>query len=97
MWTLGYNENGQLGDGSTSDRTSPVQASLPAGAEVTQLHAGFYHVLALRQDGTVLHWGRGANGQAGDGGTSNAPTPHQVAALGSDTVSYTHLTQPTKA
>eukprot|EP01045_Picozoa_sp_COSAG04_P000491 COSAG04_NODE_11_length_42922_cov_38.819700_27_plen_698_part_00 len=94
VFTFGQNDNGQLGDGSMSTRTSPVQASLPAGAEVTQLHAGYYHVLALRQDGTVLHWGDGTYGQAGDGGTSGAPTPHQIAALGSDNalVSGTYFT-----
>jgi alpha-tubulin suppressor-like RCC1 family protein len=96
VFAFGWNGHGELGDGSTSTRTSPVQASLPAGAEVTQLHAGHHYVLALRQDGTVLHWGDGTYGQAGDGGTSPqcvipsapgarcTPTPHQIAPLGSD-------------
>ena len=46
----GINSNGQLGDGTTSQRTTPVQVSVLAG--VKQISAGYYHSLALLTDET---------------------------------------------
>lgn len=64
-WTWGTNENGQLGDGTTTAREYPVPID---GADRTSsLAAGYLHSLSLRQDGTVSGWGRNAMGQVGPG------------------------------
>ncbi|MBE1603927.1 Ig-like domain repeat protein [Actinopolymorpha pittospori] len=75
----GYNTAGQLGDGTTTNRTTPVETALPEGVTVTQISAGDRHGLALTSDGRVLAWGSNSNGQLGDGTTTNRTTPVEVA------------------
>ena len=48
---VGQNENGELGDGTAVNRSTPVMAAL-AGAAVS-ISSGWYHGLAARSDGTV--------------------------------------------
>ncbi len=68
MLCWGSNSNGQLGDGTTTDRHAPVQVTgLPAKA--TQVAAGGRHTCALLTDGTVWCWGKGGNGELGNGST----------------------------
>jgi alpha-tubulin suppressor-like RCC1 family protein len=75
----GYNSDGQLGNGTTTDHTTPVAVS--GLTKVTQIAAGFSHSVALRSDGTVAAWGYNVNGQLGDGTTDTRTTPVQVAGL----------------
>ena len=79
VWAWGNNSTGQLGDGSTTDRWTPVQVSGLSG--VIALAAGSEHSLALKSDGTVWAWGDNSNGQLGDGSTRNRFTPVQVSGL----------------
>ncbi|MGA3026363.1 MAG: hypothetical protein ABSF98_16485 [Bryobacteraceae bacterium] len=79
VWAWGENTNGELGDGTTTDRSSPVQAGSLTG--VTDIAAGWYHSLAARSDGTVWAWGHNGNGQLGDGTTVDKLTPNQVPGL----------------
>ncbi len=51
------------------------------GSGITQLSAGYDHLLALRSNGTVLAWGADSQGQLGDGGTASTSGPVQVAGL----------------
>ncbi|MGB7540184.1 MAG: hypothetical protein WBM17_16710, partial [Anaerolineales bacterium] len=61
----GYNNAGQLGDGSTETRTEPVEV---AGLEgVTAVAAGTAHTCARTAGGEVLCWGNNEQGQLGDG------------------------------
>ena len=77
VWAWGYNENGQLGDCTTTDRTTPVQVSDLSG--VKDVAGGFNHSLALKDDGTVWAWGANFDGQVGT--TTNRSTPVQVDGL----------------
>ena len=79
LWAWGYNENGQLGDGTTTRRPSPVQVGASPG--VVAASAGNYHTLALKGDGTVWAWGFNGYGQVGDGTTTERHTPVQVSGL----------------
>ncbi|QVQ51184.1 hypothetical protein J4H86_20515 [Spiractinospora alimapuensis] len=75
----GENSYGQLGDGTTNHRGTPVEVDLPDGAGVSQVATGsLYHALALTTDGTLLSWGRNRYGQLGDGTDDNRATPGAV-------------------
>ncbi|MDC3961087.1 RCC1 domain-containing protein [Polyangium jinanense] len=78
---FGDNASGQLGDGTTEDRHSPV--AIAGLDDIIQVVGGSKHSLALRRDGTVWAWGRNQFGNLGQG-TADAdphPTPVQVPAL----------------
>ncbi len=79
VWAWGDNNLGQLGDGTTTNRYTPVQVLGLSG--VTAIAAGYGHSLALKNDGTVWAWGYNSNGQLGDGTTTNRYTPVQVTGL----------------
>jgi len=72
----GYNNYGQVGDGTTTQRNNPVLLANPTN--VTQLSAGKYHTCALRSNGTVYCWGQNTYGQIGDGTNTNRHSPTQV-------------------
>ncbi|MFC7218800.1 S8 family serine peptidase [Streptomyces polyrhachis] len=65
----GHNGLGQLGDGTSTTRTTPVVvADINSGAtQATQVSAGAFHSMALRSDGAVYTWGANESGQLGDG------------------------------
>jgi alpha-tubulin suppressor-like RCC1 family protein len=73
LWCWGDNRSGQLGDGTTVVRDTPVQ---PAGArDVVSFAVGSSHVLAVLADGSVMGWGSGnALGQTADADTL-VPSP----------------------
>jgi hypothetical protein len=76
VWVAGYNAYGQLGDGTTTQRETPVQ--VPNLTNVVAVAAGTYHALALKSDDLVWAWGYNGSGQLGDGTTTNRLTPVQV-------------------
>ena len=70
----GNNQSGEVGDGTTTDRSAPVPVlSLGSGSGVRKVVAGGAFSLALRSNGTVSAWGNNATGELGDG---TAPTDH---------------------
>ena len=79
VWAWGQNDEGQLGDGTTIDRTTPAQVQSLSG--ITELSSGSKHCLALKSDGTVWAWGWNEYGQLGDGTTVNRTTPVRVPGL----------------
>lgn len=75
LWAWGWNEFGQLGDGTTTFRLTPAQV----GSEHWMAAAaGDLHTVALRSDGTLWAWGLNDDGQLGDGTTTQRLTPVQV-------------------
>lgn len=78
VWAFGYNNYGQLGNGTTTTSNVPVQVSGLSG--VIAVAAGGDHALALKSDGTVFGWGLDNYGQLGDGG-NGSPRLTPVAVL----------------
>ncbi len=76
VWAWGWNHQGQLGDGTTTDSAEPVMVKGLNGA--TALTAGYYHSAALMNDGIVWAWGSNMYGQLGNGTTNNSPVPVKV-------------------
>ncbi|MCL2464863.1 MAG: Ig-like domain-containing protein, partial [Micrococcales bacterium] len=73
MYAWGLNSPGQLGDGTTTNSTLPVEVTaLPAGVDVVQIAAGGNNTMALASDGTVYAWGANNVGQLGDGTTTSS-------------------------
>ena len=76
----GNNEDGQLGDGTTSNRLLPTQVS-SLESSVSAISSGYYHTCALMTTGGVKCWGSNQHGQLGDGTTTKRQVPTQVKGL----------------
>ena len=79
MYAWGYNGDGQLGLGDTTNRSSPVQV----GALTTwsQVAGGLTHTLATTTGGALYAWGNNNEGRLGLGNTTYYSSPVQVGAL----------------
>ncbi|MDR1157072.1 MAG: S8 family serine peptidase [Oscillospiraceae bacterium] len=64
VWAWGDNTYGQLGDGTTTDRLTPVQ--VVGLTNIAAISAGDYHNLVADLGGSVWAWGRNDHGQLGD-------------------------------
>lgn len=77
VWACGYNANGQLGDGTTTNRFAPVQVI--GLSNITSIKAGTGHSLFLKSDGTAWACGENQYGQSGNGSiTADNLTPIQA-------------------
>ncbi len=72
----GANGNGQLGDGTKTQRHSPVPVS--GGLSFATVSLGTYHSCALTTGGDAYCWGNNGNGQLGDATTTERLTPTAV-------------------
>ena len=81
-WTWGYNDLGQLGDGSTTSRPTPEQIQDPANPgqafQAAWVSAGVHHSLAVDRNGAAWAWGDDGYGQLGDNAAGNRCTPTRV-------------------
>ena len=75
IYCWGYNAYGQLGTGDTVDRTSPVMVSMSVGVSSPSLSLGSTHTCMRTSTGTIYCWGDNADGQLGNGTTSQSNTP----------------------
>jgi alpha-tubulin suppressor-like RCC1 family protein len=83
IWTFGWNGLGQLGDGTLTDRSSPVQVPGFYGG-ATSISAGMGHSLAVIS-GAAVGWGWNPFGQLGDGTSIDRRLPTGTVGLGAAT------------
>lgn len=74
LWAWGDNEYGQLGDGTTINRETPVKIM----EHVAKIAVSEYHALAIKTDGSLWAWGRNGDGQLGDGTYTNRYAPVRI-------------------
>jgi alpha-tubulin suppressor-like RCC1 family protein len=92
----GYNDYGELGDGSMTNSSVPVavdSSGVLAGKILTQITAGWDHTCALDNTGVAYCWGENGPGELGDGSTTDSDVPVAVDTNGvlTDKV-LTHIT-----
>jgi alpha-tubulin suppressor-like RCC1 family protein len=84
-WGWGHGYYGQLGNGTTTNQSTPTQVSTGTGmTSAVAVSAGIYHTLGLTSSGSVWAWGSRAWGALGDGSTTGqATSPQQVTGVSS--------------
>lgn len=77
----GLNVDGQLGDGTTTERDTPVRVPLPGPVRSVSMGGSLANngqTMALLSGGALWEWGAGRAGQLGDGATANRPRPFRL-------------------
>ncbi|MPT14541.1 MAG: hypothetical protein E2601_06505 [Microbacterium sp.] len=69
MWGWGYNSTRILGDGTSTNKSLPVQPSGFAGKKIVDFDNYHGFTVAVDEDGRVWGWGNRANAVLGDGYT----------------------------
>jgi uncharacterized repeat protein (TIGR02543 family) len=81
VFAWGLNNYGQLGDGTTVDKSNPTLINfdgLESQEKIETIIAGESHSLAVTTTGRVFAWGWNAGGQLGDGTKVNSFFPKEI-------------------
>ena len=78
MWSWGRADEGRLGDGSVTAKSSPVQ--IGALTDWDKISGGHTYLMAIKNDKTLWGFGRNTSGQLGDSTILNKSSPVQVGA-----------------
>jgi len=81
LWAWGFNENGQLGDGTFVNKNIPTQVG--SATDWAQVKSGALHTIALKTNGNLWAWGLDNSGQLGVG-TGNNSSSFPVQATGTN-------------
>jgi alpha-tubulin suppressor-like RCC1 family protein len=79
LWAWGHGGSGGLGQGNTTNYSSPVQVG--ALIDWSTIAIGTQNGFALKTDGTIWSWGRNNLGQLGHNNTTAISSPVQIGAL----------------
>ena len=74
LWCWGRNNEGQLGDNTTTQRNIPV-TTFAGGNTWKSVTCGEYHTAAIKTDGSLWTWGENNFGQLGDNTTTQRNIP----------------------
>ena len=75
LWAMGYNDDGQLGNGTDNNTNLPQRV---VGGSVTAISAGEFNSLFLKTDGSLWAMGDDGYGQLGDGTYGYPDLPKQT-------------------
>ncbi|XP_014467574.1 PREDICTED: uncharacterized protein LOC106740753 isoform X2 [Dinoponera quadriceps] len=78
VFTWGWGVHGQLGHGSTDEKSIPTLVTSLLGVVVCHISAGYAHTLALSVDGVVYAFGCNVLGQLGIGSNNKSSIPMKV-------------------
>jgi alpha-tubulin suppressor-like RCC1 family protein len=83
LWLWGTNGQGQVGDNTSTNKSSPVQ-TVAFNKNWKQISCGHQHSSAIKQDGTLWSWGNDSLGQLGDNSNTKQSSPVQTIAFGTN-------------
>jgi alpha-tubulin suppressor-like RCC1 family protein len=75
LFAWGANSNGQLGDSTTVDKSSPILVSGPVNTSWSSVSSGSQHSLAIATTGRLYAWGSNTSGQLGDNTLTAVSSP----------------------
>eukprot|EP00937_MAST-01D_sp_MAST-1D-sp2_P001609 g1609.t1 len=81
--SFGYNGCGQLGLGHTDSQSEPSRVEALCQKKVWAVECGYYHTVALTEEGSVYGFGYNANGMLGLGHTDEMLVPARLPGLAS--------------
>ena len=76
LWAWGYNLYGHLGDGTSTNRSTPER--IDPTRTWASVSTGYYESAAITSDGQLFSWGANGSGQLGDGTTVNHAAPERI-------------------
>jgi alpha-tubulin suppressor-like RCC1 family protein len=76
LWAWGYNNGGQVGNGTNGDVYTPTRVNYDT--DWVAISAGGFHSLALKADGSLWAWGLNDDGQVGDGDIVDRWSPVRI-------------------
>ena len=83
LWLWGFSNQGQLGDNTIANKSSPVQ-TVSGGTNWKQVSCGTAHNAAIKTDGTLWLWGFNGSGRLGDNTITNKSSPVQTVSGGTN-------------
>jgi alpha-tubulin suppressor-like RCC1 family protein len=79
LFCWGYNANGQVGDGTTTNRNVPTSVGVGNNWLVT--YGGEFYSIGLTTNHTLWAWGDNSYGQLGDGTLTTRLSPIQIGSV----------------
>jgi alpha-tubulin suppressor-like RCC1 family protein len=79
FWVWGRNNDGDLGQNNTIDRSSPVQVGSQTNWSL-QFSTSYRQAIAIKTDGTIWSWGQNSLGQLGLNNLVSRSSPVQIGA-----------------
>ncbi|KFI39445.1 regulator of chromosome condensation, RCC1 [Bifidobacterium actinocoloniiforme DSM 22766] len=75
IYTWGYNNDYELGNGTTTNQQLPAEPTLPAGITFTSVTTSSDSAMSIASNGSIYAWGDNASGQLGTGSQTTPTRP----------------------